>query len=95
MRERIERERERELREQMYDLQYHGPMRLASAVACLDTATELAGSFEEIRTPFLCLAAEKDIAVVVSRWENTQENLGARRNNRPIPMLLSLSLSPS
>ena len=40
-------------------------MRLASAAACLDTATELAEAFEEITTPFLCLAAEKDIVVDV------------------------------
>ena len=46
--------------------QYHGAMRLATAAACLETALELASSFDEISTPFLCLAAGKDTVVDVA-----------------------------
>ena len=45
------------------ELAYSGWMRVGSACACLETAIELSEHFEEISTPFLCLAAGKDTVV--------------------------------
>lgn len=44
-------------------LSYSGAMRLATAAACLDTATELFRCLEEVACPFVCLAAGDEAVV--------------------------------